>query len=46
MQSTIVIFAVCSAVVFLIYRIKKQFSQKHDDCSGCAMNKSTQNQTK
>lgn len=46
MQTTIVIFAVCSAVVFLAYRIKKQFSQKHDDCSGCAMNKSTQNQTK
>ncbi len=46
MQSIIVTLAVCSAIVFLAYRIKKQFFQKHDDCSGCAMNKSTQNQTK
>jgi hypothetical protein len=46
MQSVIVTLVVCSAIVFLAYRIKKQFSQKHDDCSGCAMNKSTQNQTK
>lgn len=46
MQSILVFIAVSFATVFVFLRIKKQFSQKHDDCNGCAINKSTQNQTK